>query len=118
MSFYDDLRAGVGPGSEVEQTFGLPAILTRITPGTRNPDTGKVSGKTTATIPVNVAKRPAKVESKDGGKSVSVAFDMWIKPIIGDIITFAGETFKVVSIEADDSDGIGISWVAFVESGA
>lgn len=118
MTFYDELRAGIGPGSELETTFGVPAILTRTTSGTKNPDTGKVSSKTRTDIPVNVSKRTVEVTTKEGGKSEATGFDMWIEPKTGDIITLGGKTYNVTAVNADEPDGIGISWVAIVGSGS
>lgn len=118
MSFYDELRAAVGPGSELEATFGLPAILTRTTTSERDPDTGKVKNKARTDIPVNVAKRKVEVTTENGGKSEATAFDMWVKPVPGDVITFGGATYRVEKVEADEPDGLPMSYLAIVGSGS
>ncbi|KAA9018297.1 hypothetical protein [Sphingobium limneticum] len=118
MSFYDDLRAGVGPGSEIEATFGVPAILTRTTGGVKDPDSGNVSSKTITPHNVNVAKRTVEITVKDGGKAEATAFDIWFEPLPGDVITLAGKSYRVASVEADEPDGIPIGWIAVVGSGS
>lgn len=118
MSFYDDLRAAVGPGSEIEATFGVPAILTRTTGGIKDPDTGKVSSKTVTPHNVNVAKRTVKITVEGGGKAEATAFDMWFEPLPGDVITLAGKSYRIGSVEADEPDGIPIGWLAIVGSGS
>lgn len=118
MTFYAELREALGPGSELEATFGVPAILTRTTGGIKDPDTLKISSRTTTPYPVNVAKRTVEVTTKDGGKAEATAFDMWFEPIPGDVITLAGKSYRVTAVDADEPDGIGITWVAIVGSGS
>lgn len=118
MTFYDELRAAIGSGSELEATFGVPAILTRTTGGVKDPDTGKIASKTVTPYPVNVSKRVIDITSSDGGKAEATAFDMWFEPVPGDTITLAGKTYRVSAVQSDEPDGIGISWVAIVGSGA
>lgn len=118
MSVYDELREALGTGSELEATFGVPAILTRTTGGIKDPDTGKIGSKTVTPIPVNVSKRTIEITTKDGGKAEATAFDMWFEPIPGDTITLAGKSYRVSAVQSDEPDGFGISWVAIVGSGA
>lgn len=118
MTFYDELRAGIGPGSELEAVFGVPAILTRTVGGIKDPDTLKISSRTVTPYPVNVSKRTIEVTTKDGGKAEATAFDMWFEPFPGDTITLAGKSYRVNAVQSDEPDGQGISWVAIVGSGA
>lgn len=118
MTAWDELRTAIGPGGELEAALGTPAIIRRPTSGARDPDTGKVASHAEQLIPCNVVRRTVELTTKEGGKIEATAFDIWTEPLSGDVIEFAGKTYRVSSVNEDAPDGLPISWVAIVGSGS
>ena len=116
MNPYEKLSVG---SDKLKAVLGLPATIVRKTGGTKNEITGKLSGATTARIPVTAAKRSKEIENKETGlKTAVTVFTVWSETRIGDVIEFADQTYIVEAVKVSDPDGTALMWKAIVRTGA
>lgn len=118
MSVYTDLRAALGPGSELEATFGFSATLTRTIPGVRNRATGKVALCEQVAIPCLAARATIKIKAEDGTVSKVAGYTLWTEPKAGDTLTFAGQSYRITDIVEFNPNGTAICWNVVAGSGS
>lgn len=116
MSVYDNARNRLAP--RLRERFGLAATITREIAGEFDPVTGKYDSTANTTIPVRVAKRQSETAAEGDSPSTATKFTVWNETRIGDVITFAGTTYRVSEVITKDPDGTGLIWIATVGDGA
>lgn len=116
MSFY----APFPPLSiKMRDKFGLDAVLRRTTAAVRDRGTGKaLSAPTVINQPIKVAESTVEIETKEGLTRNASAFTVWNECKTGDVIVFAGKSYKVTKVEQESAAGVPLYWTAIVESGA
>ena len=110
MSFYSNLATTT---ARLLTAYGASATLTRVTPGSYDPDTGTVGTGTTATYTGSAAMFDYEQRDIDGtmirhGDRRMFLQKIDVIPQTGDLITFNGSVFTVLSSRPTDPAGLAV----------
>lgn len=112
MSLLDEFIAG---REEVFATFGVSAVLTRVTKGTVDPRTGRPSGGSSTPLNVEVVEDERKQIVENGAEQIINIVKCRDELQQGDKIAIGSRTLVVKQASPEVFKGTTLQWVADVE---